>query len=228
METSTPDDEDWISASQGDGITLESVDYSGRHLLPKTIESHDTNSVEPSTPDSSGSTRTMHIHDTSALGSDFWKELAPEMFQNYPAVRSASLAVHMLIHAKPLPPTGPGQGDREENQFERAFACYGQALRDCMQASMSPEGLRPAILCSLFFIIFDIIHDDMAAAKAHFDSGRKLLDEYLRMKPQDFDGPEKDLSEELKHAMQFLVDQTGSNMISDWGQVIHERVSLLA
>ncbi|KAJ6447162.1 transmembrane alpha-helix domain-containing protein [Purpureocillium lavendulum] len=57
--------------------------------------------------------------------------------------------------------------------YGRALTCYGLALSEARRTT----DLREAILCAVFFVIFETINGDQAAAEAHLQSGQRILDE---------------------------------------------------
>jgi hypothetical protein len=222
LDAAPLDEETWTPDSQVEEFRFTPVSQNERRLVPKSTPAGGSDSAGPSTPE-----QTTHRYDTSAFGPDFWLEEVPRIVQSFPAMGLASLAVRMAVQTKP-PTLAGSESDDRENQNERAFACYGEALRNFMQSSMGHVDIRPAILCSLLFLIFDLFHDDMTAAKAHFHNGQRMLDEHLKTRHPESPGNTMSLQAELDHAMHLLAEQLGDNVVPGWGQMIHERASLLA
>ncbi|KAL7911878.1 hypothetical protein GGI35DRAFT_443846 [Trichoderma velutinum] len=134
----------------------------------------------------------------------FWQENVPMLIQNDVAVQSANLAVLTLIFAQ----SAVGVGS---NHYGKALWHYGRALQLVRETSTSQGSLRPAILCSLFFVIFEILNGDTRAAESHLWNGEKMVLELQRLESRsrsvDVDG-EGTLRRELPCALQFLMLQS--------------------
>ncbi|UKZ79761.1 hypothetical protein TrVFT333_007523 [Trichoderma virens FT-333] len=126
------------------------------------------------------------------------------LVQSNVAVQSANLAVLILMFAQ----SAVGVGS---NHYGKALSHYGRALRLVRETSTSREGLRPAILCSMFFVIFEIMNGDTRAAESHLWNGEKMLLELQRLESRpggiEVDG-EGSLRRELPYALQFLMLQS--------------------
>ncbi|UKZ53960.1 hypothetical protein TrVGV298_007764 [Trichoderma virens] len=126
------------------------------------------------------------------------------LVQSNVAVQSANLAVLILMFAQ----SAVGVGS---NHYGKALWHYGRALRLVRETSTSREGLRPAILCSMFFVIFEIMNGDTRAAESHLWNGEKMLLELQRLESRpggiEVDG-EGSLRRELPYALQFLMLQS--------------------
>ncbi|KAL7960371.1 hypothetical protein V8C34DRAFT_276974 [Trichoderma compactum] len=134
----------------------------------------------------------------------FWQEDVPMLVQNNGAVQSANLAVLILIFAQ----SAVGVGC---NHYGKALSHYGRALQLVRETSTSQESLRPAILCSLFFVIFEIMNGDTDAAESHLWNGEKMVLELQRLESRarsiEMNG-EGALRRELPCALQFLMLQS--------------------
>lgn len=148
------------------------------------------------------------LPDSTIFDPSFWREAVPILVQNNVAVQSANLAVLTLIFAQ----SAVGMGS---NHYGKALWHYGRALQLVRETSTSQDGLRPAILCSLFFVIFEIMNGDTRAAESHLWNGEKMLLELRRLESRtrgmdmDMDtGMEGNLRQELPCALQFLMLQS--------------------
>lgn len=165
-----------------------------------------------------GSTTTED--DGGAFGTDFWSEQVPQLVREHAAVRTASSAVHILIMAK-QPSLMSADGGEGEDHYSAALGCFGQALREARQATMSREDMLCAILCSMFFAIFEIINGDHRGAEAHLSSGQRLMDEFHRTRTTpDPDRPAPNLRKELKYVLQFLARQAKERDGQGWEHVM--------
>ncbi|KAM4060469.1 hypothetical protein HRG_001972 [Hirsutella rhossiliensis] len=141
------------------------------------------------------------------LDDTFWKETMPQLVRDSDAVRSANLAVHTLMLARGLVPTRRPGAATAADDYGRALDCYGRALRATRQAtSASHADLREAVLCSLFFAIFETVNGDQAAAAAHLQSGQRILDAVAPAQRRDPSGPQS-LRSQLRHVVRFLALQ---------------------
>ncbi|KND92969.1 hypothetical protein TOPH_02463 [Tolypocladium ophioglossoides CBS 100239] len=175
--------------------------------------------VEPVSATTQGSTPQLRIFDDT-----FWKETMPRLVRDSTAVRYANIAVHTLMSAKS--PTLIHSGDthhhahyRSGGHYGAALTCYGNALREARTASASRADLREAILCSMFFVIFETINGDQAAAEAHLQSGQRILDELGRARARARDqygrqhggggggGEAESRRRQLRYVLQFLAVQ---------------------
>lgn len=135
----------------------------------------------------------------TALGDAFWRHTMPRLARESAAVRQASAAARALLLATGAP--RPGDEAVRRFMYGRALARYGHALREARRAA----GLRDAVLCSLFFAIFESVNGDAAAADAHLHSGQRVLDELggACACTCEAAGPPP-LRAMLRHAVQFL------------------------
>ncbi|EQK98152.1 DNA replication complex GINS protein psf2 [Ophiocordyceps sinensis CO18] len=153
----------------------------------------------------------------------FWKETMPQLVRDSDAVHSANLAVHTLMLAKGLAPTRRPGAATAADDYGRALDCYGQALRAARQAtSASHADLREAVLCSLFFAVFETVNGDQVAAAAHLQSGQRILDALAPAQRREPSGPPS-LRSQLRHVVRFLALQargTYSCLSSSVGMVV--------
>ncbi|KAL7935516.1 hypothetical protein V8C35DRAFT_333985 [Trichoderma chlorosporum] len=145
-----------------------------------------------------------YLPDSTVFDASFWRENVPVLVRNNIAVQSANLAVLILIFAQ----SAVGVGS---NHYRKALWHYGRALQLVRETSTSQESLRPAILCSMFFVIFEIMNKDTRAAESHLWNGEKMLLELQRLESRprstDEDG-EGSLRRELPCALRFLMLQS--------------------
>jgi hypothetical protein len=141
-----------------------------------------------------------YITESTVFEPQFWQEAVPIFIQNNVAVQSANMAVLILIFAQ----SAVGMGS---DHYGKALWHYGQALQMVREASVSQDSLRPAILCSMLFVIFEIMNGDPRAAESHLWTGEKMLFElqHLESRPSGVKG---DLRQELPCALQFLMLQS--------------------
>ncbi|KAK5987965.1 hypothetical protein PT974_12101 [Cladobotryum mycophilum] len=142
------------------------------------------------------------IPDSRAFEADFWRETVPALVRDNLAVRYANTAVLTLIFAN-------SAVGLEGNHYGKALSHYGQALRLVREASASEDALRSAILCSMFFVIFEIMNQDTKAAEAHLWNGERMLHELQETHPRA-GGMSSSLQAELRCALQFLMLQADS------------------
>ncbi|KAL6886379.1 hypothetical protein HDV57DRAFT_526272 [Trichoderma longibrachiatum] len=144
----------------------------------------------------------------------FWQDTAPLLIQNNVAVQSANVAVLILIFAQ----SAAGMGT---NHYGKALWHYGRALQLVRQSNGSRESLRPAILCCMFFVIFEIMNGDTRSAESHLWTGENMLSELQRLEARpegaglglsvDMDGNASgkgSLRGELPCALRFLILQS--------------------
>ncbi|KAL7793069.1 hypothetical protein V8C37DRAFT_379188 [Trichoderma ceciliae] len=141
-----------------------------------------------------------YIPDSTVFEPRFWQDSVPMLVQNNVAVQSANLAVLILIFAQ----SAVGLGS---DHYGKALWHYGRALQLVRETSPSQDGLRPAILCSMFFVIFEIMNGDTRAAESHLWNGEKMLFELQRIESRPR-GMEGDLRQELPCALRFLMLQS--------------------
>ncbi|RFU74949.1 c6 zinc finger domain [Trichoderma arundinaceum] len=141
-----------------------------------------------------------YIPDSTVFDPRFWQESVPILVQNNVAVQSANLAVLILIFAQ----SAAGLGS---DHYGKALWHYGRALQLVRETTTSQDSLRPAILCSMFFVIFEIMNGDPRAAESHLWNGEKMLFELQRIESMPA-GMEANLRQELPRALQFLMLQS--------------------
>ncbi|TFB00522.1 hypothetical protein CCMA1212_007848 [Trichoderma ghanense] len=153
---------------------------------------------------------------STIFDAEFWQDNVPLLIQNNVAVQSANLAVLILIFAQ----SAAGLGT---NHYGKALWHYGRALQLVRETSITQESLRPAILCCMFFVIFEILNGDTRSAESHLWNGENMLLELQRLESRrrrgidlgssgdldDGDGNgQGGLRRELPCALQFLILQS--------------------
>jgi hypothetical protein len=176
------------------------------------------------------STPTGSNDDTSLFEPSFWNETVPRLVEQNSAVRLANEAVHILILAKQPSLMASFESTPGEDHYSGALRRYGTALREMRETSIMQGDVRPALLCSMFFVIFEIINGDQAAAESHLSMGQRMMDE---LQPQQGSVPATPLSfgpsptpnsasqprnlrKELKHVLRFLALQARSHGVVRW------------
>ncbi|PNY28335.1 Uncharacterized protein TCAP_01732 [Tolypocladium capitatum] len=168
-------------------------------------------SVEPVSATTQGAASHRRLFDDA-----FWEETMPRLVRDSTAVRYANIAVHTLISAKS--PTLIHSGDTHHHfrhgagagsgHYGAALTCYGHALREARTASARHADLREAVLCSMFFVVFETVNGDRAAAEAHLRSGQRILDELSPGQHGSQHGGEAEsLRKQLRHVLRFLALQ---------------------
>jgi hypothetical protein len=111
------------------------------------------------------------------------------------------MAVHALIFAKG--PT-PAYTEKEygRDYYGEALICYGLALQEARRATQGPTDLREAVICCMFFVIFETVNGDQEAAHAHLQSGQRILEEV----DQECNSTDS-FRKELRNVLQYLAQQ---------------------
>jgi hypothetical protein len=63
--------------------------------------------------------------------------------------------------------------------YEEAFVCHDMGLRAAIEESFEDDSLHPALVGSLFFIIFNILQDDEQAIQSHAYHACRMIGELL-------------------------------------------------
>lgn len=152
----------------------------------------------------------------------FWSITLPRLVQDHAAIRYANMAVHALIFAKgpTAPPSGKLSG---RDYYGEALTCYGLALQEARRATSRQTDLREAVICCMFFVIFETINGDREAAHSHLQCGQKIMSEL----GLEYTGTEA-FQRELKHVTKYLarqarefgVDGSGSSKGFDCGNIL--------
>lgn len=179
-----PHDYSWQFQSSGSLSPPASVDsqsspYTYPGYAPRAVASH------------SATTPSCTVFDDL-----FWESTLPQLAQDSAAIRYATLAAHTLIYAKShdLASLGKVTG---RDYYGEALICYGLALSETRKATSQQTDLREAVVCCMFFVIFETFNSDSEAAQAHLKSGQRLLSEL---------GAE-DFHLHLRSALQYLAQQ---------------------
>ncbi|KAG6039384.1 hypothetical protein E4U41_002747 [Claviceps citrina] len=126
----------------------------------------------------------------------FWECTLPQLVQDSAAIRFANLAVHTLIYAKSPDFASLGKATGHD-YYNEALICYGLALTETRKATSHQTDLREAVVCCMFFVIFETLNGDRASAQAHLQSGQRLLSE---LGTDDF-------HQNLRSVLQYLAQQ---------------------
>ncbi|KAK3190880.1 hypothetical protein K4F52_003197 [Lecanicillium sp. MT-2017a] len=155
--------------------------------------------------------------DTSILDATFWTDTVPRLVRENLAVRYANMAVHILILSKQPELMSEGCSDLGPDHYSQALAHYGLALRQMRQSIEAAGGPRAAILCSMFFVIFEAINGDKEAAEAHLFSGQRLLEELHQLVPAVGTGKGPgSLRKELRNLLQYISLQVRIGGVNCW------------
>ncbi|KAH7319882.1 hypothetical protein B0I35DRAFT_478186 [Stachybotrys elegans] len=147
--------------------------------------------------------------DISIFGDMFWRDELPHLCKHDAAVRAANFAVHSLIRAKEPLSMGSGDGFAKD-RHRSALHSYGTAIQEAIEAikkSQSSQDFRPAILCSMLFVIFEVINGDIDLAERHISGGQRLMDEFCRTHTPACTSRTPSLKRELRHVLRYLALQ---------------------
>ncbi|PTB66897.1 hypothetical protein BBK36DRAFT_160461 [Trichoderma citrinoviride] len=216
METNSPSDAT-INPTNIHGPTSPEIGFVFSHA------GLSANYQDEHVPFSSPPNLSPSLPQSNIFDPEFWQDNVPLLIRSNVAVQSANLAVLILIFAQ----SAAGMGT---NHYGKALWHYGRALRlvreDTSTSSSRAESLRPAILCCLFFVIFEIMNGDTTSAESHLWNGENMLLELQRLEARqrggielgvsvDMDGDgdgdgngQGALRRELPCALQFLVLQS--------------------
>lgn len=151
--------------------------------------------------------------DAGILDAAFWTDTVPRLVRDNLAVRYANMAVHLLILSKQS-----GVPQQVSDQYSQALGYYGLAIRKMRDSYEANGGLRAAILCSMFFIIFEAINGDKDAAEAHLFSGQSMLNDLFALLPQEsvMSASAGSLRKELKNLLHYLSLQMRIGGVNCW------------
>jgi hypothetical protein len=113
---------------------------------------------------------------STAFDETYWNFTLPLLVQDNIAIRYANTAVHTLVFAKSHTAAHAGKAYGTD-YYGEALMCYGLALQEARRVSTGETDLREAVICCMFFAIFETINGDRDAAQAHLQSGQKILEE---------------------------------------------------
>jgi hypothetical protein len=140
----------------------------------------------------------------------FWMLTVPHLLRTNESVRWANLAIHALIDAKRPQWVEEGKPQPGQDSYSRALKYHGTALGQVASEVVSRGALQSATLCCLFFIIFEMMNNDVRAAQSHMYNGCRMMDE-LRINTRNnraaTHGIENMLFRELQKAMRFVALQ---------------------
>ena len=148
--------------------------------------------------------------DDGTLSEHFWAYTVPQLVEEHSAVKAANKAVHTLMLAKQPSLMSADAGNGQQN-YSEALKWYADALSEVRSSSIYSGDVRPAILCSMFFVIFETIHGDQRAAAAHLYNGQRMLDEFTSQSTA-LEAGQGVLSvrKELSHLSKFLARQASA------------------
>ncbi|KIE02313.1 C6 zinc finger domain protein, partial [Metarhizium majus ARSEF 297] len=153
------------------------------------------------------------VPDTRSTFDDtFWTFQLPRLAHDNPAIRYANMAVHALLFAKGHTLARAGKVT-ERDHYGEALSCYGIALQEARQATTGYIDLREAVICCMFFVIFETINGDREAAQAHLQSGQRILEEI----DPEYNGAEG-FRKELRNVLQFLAQQARESGLDEANQ----------
>lgn len=143
----------------------------------------------------------------SVFGDSFWRDTVPRLVREDPAVKAANEAVRCLMLAK-QPSLMPAEAIQGEDHYSLALTNYGAALRHVGRNNGALPDTKPAILCAMFFVIFETIHGDKKKAAAHLYNGQRMMDEFLLVQSSDESTRMAvSLRKELSNLSRFLAKQ---------------------
>lgn len=144
----------------------------------------------------------------SGLVGSFWMQSVPALLRANSSVKYANLAIHALIDSKRPQWVEEGPKLPGRDSYSRALRYHGQAIGAVREKTASRESLQSATLCSLFFIIFEMMNGDVNAAQAHMYNGCRMMAELRGATTgQPVNGVESMLFRELQKALRFVAMQ---------------------
>lgn len=156
--------------------------------------------------------------EASILDAAFWTDTVPRLVRDNLAVRYANMAVHILILSKqPELIVSDGSSDGQDH-YSQALGYYGLAIRQMRDAHEAGGNLRAAILCSMFFVIFEAINGDKDAAEAHLQCGQRMLDNLFSLLPQSaiIGSSAGSLRKEIRNLLQYISLQVRIGGVNCW------------
>ncbi|KAK2605829.1 hypothetical protein QQS21_003783 [Conoideocrella luteorostrata] len=166
---------------------------------PASIDSQTSPYAYPSYPAQLAGSYYTPTTSSAVFDDTFWQLTLPQLVQDNTAIRYANLAVQTLIFAKGPASITCGKPNSVCDYYGEALVCYGLALSETRRATAWQTDTRVAVLCCMFFVIFETLNGDKEAAQAHLQSGQRLLGE---LGPDDF-------RQELRNVSRYLAQQTG-------------------
>lgn len=148
------------------------------------------------------------VHDADEIGilnGTIWADIVPRLMHENLAVRHANLAVYTLIISKQPELTLPEIPDLRTSHYSLALAHYGRALREMRVANSMCCGIRTAILCSMYFVVFESLNGDKQAAELHLLCGQRLLSELQQPLPYGIaDSSADSFRKEIGNLLQYI------------------------
>lgn len=144
----------------------------------------------------------------SGLVGSFWMQTVPALLRANSSVKYANLAIHALIDSKRPQWVEEGPKLPGRDSYSRALRYHGQAIGAVREKTAGRESLQSATLCSLFFIIFEMMNGDVNAAQAHMYNGCRMMAELRAITTgRPVTGVENMLFRELQKALRFVAMQ---------------------
>lgn len=146
----------------------------------------------------------------------FWKSSVDQFVKSNPPVQYANLAVHAITISKQPSLILYGVDYGGQSARERALQYYGHALGDLAKAQGDGFDKRVPVVCSLMFVVFEIINDDLDSAEAHFKNGQRMVGEILAESTTLDCDEEESTSLLMQQLLQFLFMQSQNCDLKTW------------
>lgn len=159
--------------------------------------------------DNDGTAPSSELTQGNNFDETFWQTTVPHLLRRNRAVWYANLAIHALIDSK-RPTWIEDGGGHSSDSFRRALKYHGLALGQLRKEAITRSALQSAMLCCLFFVIFEMMNGDDKAAQAHMYNGCKMMSEIQKNETgQTLSNSEVDtmLHQELQKALRFVASQ---------------------
>ncbi|KAJ4153772.1 hypothetical protein LMH87_010245 [Akanthomyces muscarius] len=148
------------------------------------------------------------VGEIGILDGPFWTDTVPRLVRENLAIRYANLAIHTLIISKQPELTLQEVSDLGTNHYSLALVHYGVALKEMRNANPMCDGIRAAVLCSMFFVIFEALNGDREAAESHLLCGQRLLNELQHLLPSGIAASSAgSLRKELRNLLHYITMQ---------------------
>lgn len=172
--------------------------------------------------DDEGAAPSVETTRGNSFDEKFWRTTVPYLLRRNTAVWYANLAIHALIDSK-RPTWIEDGGGHSSDSFRRALKYHGLALGQLRKEAITRSALQSAMLCCLFFVIFEMMNGDDKAAQAHMYNGCKMMSEIQKNETgQTLSNSEVDtmLHSELEKALRFIASQVNGPDTSVFPQEI--------
>jgi hypothetical protein len=104
---------------------------------------------------------------------DAWVTLISDIISTKVSVAYLHRAIHLLARAR------HSEAPWSDTFYGEAAIYYGMALRQVVEESFDEDSLHSNMVCSLFFIIFNILQDDEQAIQSHAYHACQMIHELL-------------------------------------------------